>query len=63
MVESKPTKVQKKKLDYLFGKGGHVVMATYFVKMPDGTTANVDPFGRVGWLPITTERDKILDKI
>jgi len=43
------TRIQEKKLKYLIEKGGNHSAVTVHVGMPDGSLANVDPFGRVTW--------------
>ena len=43
------TRLQEMKLQYLIDKGGNYSEVTVHVGMPDGSTADVDPFGRVTW--------------
>lgn len=43
------TRIQETKLLYLIEKGGNHSAVTVHVGMPDGSIADVDPFGRVIW--------------
>jgi len=55
------TRIQQKKIDYLLNKGGEIVTADYTIKMPDGATATVDPFGRVKWVNQKEEVDGVIE--
>jgi hypothetical protein len=43
------TRIQETKLRYMIEKGGNHSAVTVHVGMPDGSLADVDPYGRVTW--------------